>query len=251
MMPKLDYEKLYHQLHIDGYKKYRKFFMKHNLALSVLLECLGRAWFGSQENNLGLSKWQFVLSKTEYALFWLRESQANNIVTALKALDKEWFIKNTGTKIRNSNANIYEFIPSDFITPLWSIGSEDGSWNEKVDSSIGIKEIDTIKENKDKEKVFVQDRNLLIQKIPEISSQHNLVFSTDDPWNYLDKLLSDETYNQSLKLLESKLKKKYKRSELILKIYKFAIKEDGFRRKHISDFESLHRVLPKIINNIL
>ena len=69
----IDRVKIFHQIHPDGYKKHQEFFMKHNLAMRILFDCLYRAWFGNEANKVGLIKGEFLFSKTEYGKLLLEE----------------------------------------------------------------------------------------------------------------------------------------------------------------------------------
>ena len=64
--------------------------MKHPFALRVIMESLDRARYGNTKNELGLIKWEFMLSKNEYKKFWLKQSQANRIARTLCTLEQEY-----------------------------------------------------------------------------------------------------------------------------------------------------------------
>ena len=217
--------------------------MKHPFALRVIMESLDRARYGNTKNELGLIKWEFMLSKNEYKKFWLKQSQANRIARTLCTLEQEWFIQKTGNKTGNKNANIYSFIPNDFITPLRSLSNWIDNWIEKMDNWIGT--------NKDNIKDIEIEKKLLVSGILKISSKLGHIFLTDDKRDYTEQLLWDKTYEKILKPLEILLSKEHKRYQLIIKCYKFAIEKNEFRYQNISDFESLYKALPKIVNNLL
>lgn len=114
---------------------------------AILIDAGMRAWREPIANNNGLQQWEFVLSKTEYEKFWLKKSQWNQIVTALKALEQERYIKYTGRKLGSEQSKIYQFLINDLFVPIWMSGIASGNEQQKSGTALG-----TNKENIEIEK---------------------------------------------------------------------------------------------------
>lgn len=243
---------LYVQHSISWYREYSAELNKDPLLETILTACVYRARWENEPNRNWFAKWEFSFSALECTKFWLNPNQFKQMYSRLRKLERLWFIQRSGTKKANKGLIIYKLLPNDLRQPPRMLENWMINWdNKSANSSVTNKDI--LKENIDKKNISPEDIALLIAAINKASEKNNLVFLTDDKWGYIDKLLSDQVYNEVLKLLERTLKGKFTRAELIARLYVFAItnKDNKFRRQSLSDFESLYKALPKIVNSVL
>jgi len=239
---------LFIQLFIEWYRRYRSLFLKDQLLLLMLLECVDRAWRGEGMNQARLLKWEFFMSKQEYATFYIKEWKSGRIHRRLNRLQELGFIRKVNNKRGNKNATIYKLLPNDFMAAPWMMGNRIENWPKKPGNRIDTNK-ESIKENNERE-VSPEDVEKLIASIKKTNEGANIPFnSTDQEW-YVDKLLSDQIYFDVLVPLEKKFKHPYPRWELVAKIYKHAMtnKSDKFWNGKISSFKKLYEHLSDLAN---
>lgn len=219
--------------------------MKHNLAMRILFECLSRAWFGNEANRIGLTKGQFLFSKSEYSTLWLKKWQANQIVRTLQALEREGMIQKMKNKTGNKNANIYQFVPNEFITPLWSLGNWLGRKDKIVGSSIGTKDIYNTKDVlKDRE-----DALLLKEKVVAESKKQWVVFDVESNPSFLLELLSPRA-ESVVAPLKDKIEQDVSQVGLLLIVYRSLskVKKDDFWNGKITNWKTFKNNLDKLVS---
>lgn len=200
-------------------------------------------------NQKWLIKWEFYLSKQEYAKFWLEKSQANQIYRKLNRLQKLGFVYKVANKRGDKNASVYQLLPNELIVPPWMMGNTIENKTKKTGNRMETNK-ESIKESNKIESTSPEEVEKLIASMKKINEELRIPFVSEDSSWYTDKLFSDQTYSEIIRPLEMKSKQEYPRREWIAKIYKNAMtnKADTYWKWKITSFKNLYDHLPKMAN---